>query len=294
MRSGRRSWAQHVAGAREFRVLLHQRPPSRNMKLAPSKARPWQLRSHGGTSLAGKWCGRRRWRVRPGPGSALLVRVDRLMGQSPRTGGWLKGEHAQQGCLMSSLDRQGLAPSSTRGDRCATVAINCLPAQAGKALQPAIVVVCHGCRVHAIPSQATHHDVLPSCSVAGVHILSRLTCLIHQSHCQESPIFSVTCHRPASVKVVRRQVHACWLMPPLLLFPLHPIIVPSPANPDILVPFAIRRRIDINPQIYIFLPVPWTTLWYLLSPTYILHIVVCTSTCLLMCLPLSPISTHTL
>ncbi|RMZ73227.1 hypothetical protein GMOD_00009037 [Pyrenophora seminiperda CCB06] len=80
MRSARRSWAQRVAGAREFRVLPHQRPPSRNMKLAPSKARPWQL-------WTGEWCGRRRWRARPGPGKskeALLVRVDRLMGYEVR------------------------------------------------------------------------------------------------------------------------------------------------------------------------------------------------------------------
>jgi hypothetical protein len=43
------------------------------------------------------------------------------------------GEHPQQDCPhMSTVSVQGLAVREAGGDRCATVAINCLPSQPGK------------------------------------------------------------------------------------------------------------------------------------------------------------------
>ncbi|RAR05553.1 hypothetical protein DDE83_007332 [Stemphylium lycopersici] len=50
-----------------------------------------------------------RWAAVERVQGGLLVHVDRLMGQNPRTGGWLKTNMLQQGCLTSTLSVQGLA-----------------------------------------------------------------------------------------------------------------------------------------------------------------------------------------
>ena len=84
----------------------------------------------------------------------LLVRVDRLMGQNPRTGGWLKMNMPQQGCLTSTLSVQGLAA-------CAAGAIAtllwlstvCQPKLAeGPLARSQHGSVCHGSRILSIPS----------------------------------------------------------------------------------------------------------------------------------------------
>lgn len=108
-----------------------------------------------------------RWAAVEWAQGRLLVCVDRLMGQTHELAdGWRRTSPVGLP-HMSSVSVQGLAVRSAGGDRCATVAINCLPSEPGKVFLAASLVVCHGRRRQAFPSQALHHDVLPSCSVAS-------------------------------------------------------------------------------------------------------------------------------
>lgn len=133
---GRPAWAAGARRQSSFSVLPQLRPRSRNVKLtlfsyckAQVGAVSWAANRHGAA-----------WVVEWAQG-ATLVCVDRLMGPEPRTGTWgLAANIPQQGCSCSRTPFQSLALLDSRGDRYATVSINCPRPKRGKA-PPS-----HGCQ----------------------------------------------------------------------------------------------------------------------------------------------------
>jgi len=96
-------------------------------------------------------------------------------GPEQRTGTW--GWRRTSPAGLPQLQEATPAQLASRGDRYATVGINCPPAKGGMAPPSRQTVAFHSRRSAAIPPKLHHYVVYcRSCSVTVLHNLARITC----------------------------------------------------------------------------------------------------------------------